>query len=223
MLLIVAIVAARAGSVRLPNKALRPVGGEPMLARKVRQLRDCPSVSMVCVNTDSYKIGREALIAGATLMSGRDYGGDTAEMLRDSARKVPGETVLWAHPTNPLVRAETYEAAIAAYQDAVQAGTHDSLFSAVRIQRHAWQDGKPANFDPWGARHPLAAELAPYFFQDGAIFIQPRRAMIENGYFYGRAPLMFEIDAVEAVDVDTAEDYEAACRLCETERVASFG
>jgi CMP-N,N'-diacetyllegionaminic acid synthase len=117
--------------------------------------------------------------------------------------------MLWAHPTNPLVSSATYDAAIVRYIDGLLQG-YDSLFSVYRVQRHAWFDRGPLNYDAGAATksHPLAAQTAPVFFQDGAIFIQPRSRMIRNRYFFGASPVLFETPAEQVGDIDTRADYE---------------
>jgi CMP-N,N'-diacetyllegionaminic acid synthase len=214
--MITAIVAARGGSVRLPCKALLPFAGSSLVGHKVRTLKACPLIDRVVINSDSEAIRREACLHGAEAIEGRDYHDDTRMMLSDSAAQVGGrdeDLILWAHPTNPLVRADTYASAIAAYRSAGQ--DFDSLLSVVPVQRHAWMSGRPFNYDPYGDRHTLAADLEPIGFQDGAIFIRPRGAMRDDAYFFGRRPLLFEMNALEGWDIDTEQDYRAARALFE--------
>lgn len=207
---VTAIVAARGGSVRLPGKALLPWGDTTLIGHKVRQLRRCRTIDRVVVNSDSPAIAAAAVAEGAEPIEGRDYAGDTHEMLADSCRQVADGVVVWAHPTNPLVTPATYVRALAAYQSALTVG-YDSLCSVYRVQRHAWYTGKPLNYDPWTSPHPLAAETEPVWFQDGAIFIQTREAFLRTRYFFGANPLLFETPAEEVGDIDTHSDY-ACCR-----------
>jgi CMP-N,N'-diacetyllegionaminic acid synthase len=201
----VAVVVARGGSVRLPGKALLPFNGTTLIGHKVRQLKACRRVDRVVVNSDSPAIVAAAVAEGAQPIDGRDYGGDTHEMLADTARKCPGETLVWAHPTNPLVSAATYDAAV----DAYFAADCDSLLSVYRVQRHAWLNGGPANYNPWSHPHPLARDCLPVFFQDGAIFIQPRERFVETRYFFGDRPALFETPEHEVCDIDHPSDYDS--------------
>ncbi len=220
---VTAIVVARAGSLRLPGKAMLPFAGSTLIGHKVQTLRACGSVTRVIVGTDGYEIGKAAMAAGAEVMVRDDYHCDEArctanEMIRDMAEKVRGDLdtlILWAHPTNPLIRPETYEQAIATYLEATKKPSPwDSLLSVTRVQRHCWAyPGTPMNYNPWMAVHQSAADLWPMFFQDGAIFIQPLRAMLANSYFFGKRPVLFEVPAWEGVDIDTQDDYEAAVAL----------
>ncbi len=213
---VTAIIVARGGSVRLPGKALLPFAGATLIGHKIRTLRRCPDVARVVVGTDSDAIREESEDWGAEVVRANGEYPSANEMCRDMAERVgggPEDVILWAHPTNPLVKAETYSRAIEAYEDDTFRLSHDSLVSVTETRRHAWVNDRPWNFNPWAVRHPLASELLPVSFQDGAIFIQPRHAMIRSRYFYGRSPLLFPIPAWEGVDIDTREDYDAAVAL----------
>lgn len=220
---VAAIVVARGGSRRVPGKALRPFGSTTLIGHKVDQLLQCPSVDEVIVGSDCPDILREARCHGADAIQRDDYHCDedrcsANEMIRDMVSKIEADAILWAHPTNPLCMPDIYEKAISSFKTATEMGIADSLCSVTVVRRHAWQNGQPANFNPWDERHPLAAELEPTQYQDGAIFIQPREQMLENAYFYGRKPVLFEIPSLYGLDIDTERDllqaqaiYEAMC------------
>lgn len=209
---VTAIVVARGGSVRLPRKALLPFAGRSLIAHKVATLKRCKMVDRVLVNSDSGRILDEARSEGADTIQRPDYHGKTAEMLTDSAKHADEGVILWAHPTNPLVRAETYDNAIGQYFAAITAN-YDSLLSVTAVKRHAWYNGRPFNYDPWKPPHKLASELTPIMFQDGAIFIQTRDQMLANRYFFGDRPTLFQLDPAESIDIDTELDYRMACAV----------
>lgn len=208
---VAAIIPARGGSVRLPRKNLLPFAGRPLIAHKIHQLRECPMVSTVYVNTDDPEILHEAKKAGAVALQGKDYHGNQNDMLRDSANQVTEDLVLWAHCTNPLVKPATYSAAINAYR--LRSGVHDSLVSVYPMHRHAWWQGRPLNHEPWSGRHQIGADLGAVYFQCGSIFIQPRAQMVENASFYGASPYLFVMDAAEATDIDYPHDLKVARAL----------
>lgn len=225
---VAAIVVARGGSRRLPRKAMLPFGDSTLIGHKVDTLRRCHFVSRVVVGSDCPRILDEACRHGAETIQRDAFHCDEGrcsanQMLADMAGKVEGEFVLWAHPTNPLIKSDTYDMALKVFERNYfgNGGKHDSLVSVTRVQRHAWHRiplhgggmDVPFNFDPWAERHQPAAELSPLHFQDGAIFIQPRAAMMENRYFYGGRPILFEVDLVEGWDIDTQHDYDAARKL----------
>lgn len=224
MNLATAIVVARANSQRLPGKALLPFAGSTLIGHKVRTLLRCKLVGRVVVGTDSYQIGREAMLAGADVVVRDDYHCDESrcsanEMIRDMVERVLGaddETYLWAHPTNPLVRPETYDRAIGGFcSDAQSWCGYDSLFSLGIVKRHTWFNRQPLNHGGSENPHRAGADLQPAFVQDGAIFIQTRARWLETQAFYGRKPCMMTIPWHEGWDIDTAEDMAVARALWE--------
>lgn len=215
---ITAIIPAKGTSRRLPGKNLAPFGSSTLVGHKVDHLLACPLIDEVVVGSDDERILREAALHGADVRLRDAYHCDEErcsanEMIRNLVAMVDCDLVVWAHCTNPLCGPEQYQAAIEAYLE--KQTRHDSLVSVTRIHRHAWRcdDGErffPANFDPWSERHQLASGLPAYFFQDGAIFIQPHKQMLVNSYFYGRHPLLFELNQPHGLDIDTEMDLRIA-------------
>lgn len=214
---VTAVVVARAGSRRLPGKALLPFAGFTLVGHKVQQLKRCELVSRVVIGSDSDEILDEGVHYGAIplrrLPELCDEVSRTAnDMIADVVSRIEGDTVLWAHPTNPLVRSETYDAALRAYGLRVGTGI-DSLASVYEVRRHAWWRNGPFNHQPWLGRHKVGAELDPVLFQDGAIFIQPRERMMANRSFYGQRPYLFAMPPLESTDIDVRADYVTALAL----------
>jgi CMP-N,N'-diacetyllegionaminic acid synthase len=211
-----AVVVARAGSVRLPNKALLPFDGSiSLIAHKIRQLARCRKIDSIVVGSDSDEILADAKMHGALTAKREAYFCDEAkcsanEMIGDMASRVEGDVIIWAHPTSPLVRPETYDAAIESFDRGYDNLTCDSLASVAEVRRHAWKNGRPINYNPWRPRHTLAKDCEPIYFQDGAIFIQRRFDMVANSYFFGWRPHLFVMPAGESADIDTAADFAAA-------------
>jgi CMP-N-acetylneuraminic acid synthetase len=223
MQLATAIVVARANSQRLPNKALLPFAGTTLIGHKVRTLLRCKLVGRVVVGSDSRAILDEAARHGAATVERDAYHCDESkcsanEMIRDMVERVPGgdgETYLWAHPTNPLVTAGTYDRAICVFEMGWRYGKCDSLASLRAERRHAWYRDVPLNHSPRFLPHKPASELSPVLYQDGAIFIQTRKRFLETSYFYGLNPDRFVIPWQEGWDVDTAEELTVARALWE--------
>lgn len=236
MTLATAIVVARGGSTRLPNKALLPFAGSSMIGHKVRTLKQCLRIGRVVVGSDSDAILAEAKANGAETVKRGDYHCDERvcsanEMILNMVSLVgggPDDVFVWAHPTNPLIRPETYDAAV----DRFAAGMEfnfDSLMSVREEKRHAWFDGKPLNFTPHEIPHRPASQLEPVLFQDGAIFIQTRQRWLDTAYFYGERPLHFQVPWDEGWDVDTERDMAVAtallprCKDCDATTGLEYG
>ena len=62
---ILAIIPARAGSKRIPNKNVRNFLGKPLIAYTIKQALSCSFIERVIVDTDSSKIAKVSLRCGA--------------------------------------------------------------------------------------------------------------------------------------------------------------
>lgn len=223
---VAAIVPVRGGSVRVPGKNMRLLGGETLLGRKVRQLKECSLVDRVVVGSDDDRMLEEAARLGAETVRRRetDERVSTAnDMVREMMELVSTGVVLWAHCTNPLVSPATYDRAL----ECLGRDGCDSVVSVHKVQEHLWHPDRrtPCYNVAWcrNYRHIPASGMPAYWMQDGAIFIQPYARMKAVPYFFGERPYLFEVPEEEFLDVNTEYDLELAqWRLDNAERLASL-
>ena len=113
------------------------------------------------------------------------------------------------HVTQPFTRAESIREALLK----VAGGEYDSAFSAVKIQDYCWYQGKPLNYDMQDI--VTTQNLEPVYMETGAFFIFTREVFQKYHQRIGKKPYMKIIDQLEAVDVDTMEDYRLAQAVAE--------
>lgn len=208
---VTAVVIARGGSARLPGKNLRYFGARPLVAHKVWQLKQCKTIDRVVVGTDSPEIAEAARGEGAEIrMRQAEYCDEKSrswnEVIHNMVAQVPGDIIVWAHCTNPCIQPRTYDRAMAKFYESIG----DSVVSVHAVQTHVWWRNHPLNFDPQAVPHKVARELEPVYIQNGGIFIAYRADMQALSYVYGPDPAMFEVDALEATDIDTEADWMLA-------------
>jgi CMP-N-acetylneuraminic acid synthetase len=218
---VVALIPARAGSVRVKNKNLMLLNGGTLIARKIKQLKDA-GIFRVYVGSDSNQILEEAEKNGAIAVHRDPNACDESkssanEMIRDFSGRVEGGVAIWAHCTNPFVYGKHYIEALKNFYNLIEKSKqYDSLLSVTKIQSHMWSDQKkPINYNPWSERHTLAKDLKPVYFQDGAIFIQKLIDFQSNNYFFGKKPHLFELDYLSSFDINFPEDLRLAEILVE--------
>ena len=204
---VAAIVIARGGSYRLPNKNLLAFHGQPLVVHKVQQLLCCQHVDVVVVGSDSPAILQVAMQAGArTRLRAPEFCDEQSrswnEVIVDMVSGVNAEIILWAHCTNPNIQPRTYDRAIELFQST----DGDSVVGVTNIQTHVWWDNKPLNFDPYAEVHQVAATLHTISLQHGGIFVANRANMLQWKYVYGCHPELMHVDADEAIDIDTDRD-----------------
>lgn len=214
---ITAIVPVRAGSRRMPNKNLAPFGGPSLLEHKVSQLCEFLPQENVFVSSDSQEMLQVAESMGvrshrrpkefADDLLGRPLG----ETIAFIASEVPGEHILWAQATSPLVSKNSYLDAIEAYLSALDEG-FDSLISVERVRDYLRGPAGPINYQT-GQGHTPSQLLPEMYRLTYGIVMAPREDMMRWGYYYGDNPKLFEVDKFEGVDIDDKFDFELALAL----------
>src|SRR5699024_10816900 len=99
-------------------------------------------------------------------------------------------------------KAESIERAL----EKVISGEYDSAFSAVVLQDYMWMNAKPLNYNLKNIVR--TQDLDPIYMETGAFFIFRKEVFTELGQRIGNNPYIYEIDQFEAVDIDTAEDFQ---------------
>ena len=114
---------------------------------------------------------------------------------------------LLAHATAPFLRTETMQRGL----DGVLSGDFDSAFSAEKIQTYCWYRQKPINYDPTDMVR--TQELEPVYVETSGFYVYSRAEILERARRIGDRPLIVEITAAEAIDIDWPEDYDTARRF----------
>jgi len=206
-----ALVPMRHHSQRVPGKNYRPLAGKPLFHHIIETLLVVPEIDTVAVDTDSepvMKVLRDHFPT-VTLIERPDHlRADDIPMndilLHDTAQ-VPADFYLQTHSTNPLLKAGTISQAIRSFFDGHPA--HDSLFSVTRLQtRLYFQDGRAINHDP--AILIQTQDLPPVYEENSCLYMFTRDNLKRKHHRIGDRPLMFEIDADEAWDIDEELDFE---------------
>ena len=209
---IVAFVPMRHSSERVPGKNYRDFNGRPLFHHIVSTLLDVPQVSTVVIDTDSPTVvdqcaehfpsvrcidRPEHLLGGETPMT---------DVLAYDASQFPSEWYLQTHSTNPLLSASTIRRALDEFEATMD--THDSLFSVTRLQTRLYDaEGRALNHDP--AILLRTQDLPPIYEENSNIYVFSSE-LIAQGKRIGERPLLFEIDPLEAVDIDEEHDFVIA-------------
>lgn len=209
---IVAFMPMRHSSERVPGKNYRNFDGKPLFHHTVETLLDVAQISTVVIDTDSPTIVEqcrehfpsvecvdrpEHLLGGETPMT---------DVLAHDASLFASEWYLQTHSTNPLLRAETVRRAIVTLEAALDA--HDSLFSVTRLQTRLYDaDGSAVNHDP---EVLLRTQDLPPIYEENSNLYLFTPEQIASGRRMGPNPIMFEIDPLEAVDIDEEHDFVIA-------------
>jgi CMP-N-acetylneuraminic acid synthetase len=213
------LIPMKGHSERVPRKNLRPIAGRPLFHWITETLLLAGSVDEVVVDTDSDEIEeavRSAFPAVTIHRRPERLHGDFVPMhdvVAEVARALGHDHLLQTHSTNPLLRPETVDAAIASY---LEPGDHDSLMSVTALQtRFYFEDGAPVNHDP--AVLVRTQDLPPILEENSCIYISPRVQVVETGRRVGSRPKLFPMPREQAVDIDEELDFAIAEFLLERE------
>jgi CMP-N-acetylneuraminic acid synthetase len=224
---VTALLPIKKNSERVRGKNFRDFGGRPLYRWILDTLLESRWVRQVVINTDAEDLLRENGLPQdprVVLRTRRPViCGDLVSMnkvLADDIAAVPSEIYLMTHATNPLLTLATIEAALAAYVAARDAGTHDSLFSATRVQTRFYRaDGSAVNHDPNVLLR--TQDLEPWFEENSNLYVFSRDSFAATDARIGRRPLVFETGKLESIDIDDQADWDLAllaAQLARTQR-----
>lgn len=209
---VTAFVPMRHSSERVPGKNYRPFNGTPLFHHAMRSLLDVASVERVVIDTDSPTIIEQCAehFPSVVCIDRPEHllGGDVpmTEILRYDAGLFPSDWYLQTHSTNPLLSPQTISEAIARLDASLD--SFDSLFSVTRLQTRLYgSDFRPLNHDP--AVLLRTQDLPPVFEENSNIYLFSA-GQIAEGRRFGDRPLLFEMDPLEAVDIDEEHDFVLA-------------
>ncbi len=217
---VTALVPMKGHSDRVPNKNLRPFCGKPLCHWIILSLQKSRYVQDIVVNTDSKEIAeniRQNFDRVKIVDRPSEIRGDFVSMntiIAYDLSQLPGEHFLQTHSTNPLLNAETIDAAIESYFHNLE--MYDSLFAVTRHNaRFYGSDGSPINHDPQEMLR--TQDLPPIFEENSNLYVFSRESFKRSGNRrIGLRPYLFEISKLEAIDIDEKDDFLLAELLCQT-------
>ena len=197
-------------SQRVPGKNYRPLAGKPLFHHIIETLLAVPEVDDIVVDTDSEPVmdGLRRFFPQVKIIDrpGHLRADDIPmnEILLHDTEQFPADLYLQTHSTNPLLKPETVSRAIKSFL--AEYPTRDSLFSVTRLQTRLYdRDGNAINHNP---RELIQTQdLPPVYEENSCIYIFNRENLLRKRHRIGDSPLMFEIDADEAWDIDEELDF----------------
>jgi len=209
----IAIIPARGGSKRLPEKNSKLLADFPLIAHSILYAKqNSEIIDEIYVSTNDEKIKEIALQYGAKVIDRpEELSGDlepTISALKHVLETIDNdvENVVLLQPTNPLRPENLLKEAFDFYLK----GNHESLFTVSRNHQKFGKinEGKfiPFNYEI-GQR---SQDLEPLFFENGLLYITKSEKILNN-IIISKDAFPFEINHIfAAVDIDTQEDFDYA-------------
>ena len=206
------LIPMRHSSERVVDKNYRDFAGKPLFHYIVHALQSCKSITTICIDTDSEVIMESVnetfpdVIVLLRPKHLRDGETPMNDVLENTINQVESDLYLQTHSTNPLLQGETIQRAI---DTLVENPGHDSLFGVTRLQTRLYdKDGVAINHDP--AVLLRTQDLPPVYEENSNIYLFTQDSFMKNRNRIGQNPIMFEIDSIEASDIDVEDDFTIA-------------
>jgi CMP-N-acetylneuraminic acid synthetase len=210
---VVALLPMRHASVRVPGKNYRPFAGRPLYHHIVEALLACPRIERIVIDTDSELLRADAAehFPTVTVLERPPHlRADTVPMndvLLNTIGQVEAEFYLQTHSTNPLLRAASIDRAVGRFLEAYP--IHDSLFSVTRLQTRLWdQLSRPVNHN--AAILLRTQDLPPIYEENSCLYIFTGDTLRQRHNRIGERPLLFDVERLEAMDIDEELDFKVA-------------
>jgi N-acylneuraminate cytidylyltransferase len=209
----IAIIPARGGSKRLPNKNILLLNNIPLIAHSILYAQKNNSIiDEIYVSTDDAAIKKIALANGAKVidrpksLSGDDEPTVTAlkHVLESIAMDV--ENVILLQPTNPLRPENLLKEAFEIYQQK----KCDSLFT---VSQNHQKLGKIIDnqFLPFNYKiGQRSQDLEPLYFENGLLYMTKASLIKQNTIISEDAFPLILNHIFDDVDIDTQEDLDYA-------------
>lgn len=204
---IVAIMPIKMNNERLPGKNTKLLGKKPLLQYQLEMLIKLEYIDNIYVFCSNPEI-KAFLPEGVQLLK-RDEKLDLStsnfsEIFTSFMELVDSDIYVYAHATAPYVTYETAKECI----EAVCGNEFDSAFCAVKIQDFLWKDNKPLNFS--ADKLPRSQDIAPIWRETSGVYVFEKKVFTHMHRRIGNIPYLKEVSFREAIDINTAEDFDLA-------------
>jgi N-acylneuraminate cytidylyltransferase len=202
----------KGNSQRVPNKNMRDFDDSPLYHAVVKSLLGSKYIECVVINTDSEIIEKDAkeTFGDKIIIINRpiEIQGDFVSMndiIAYDLSKLEGEHFLQTHSTNPHLKSETIDRAVEKYFDGLE--NFDSVFGVTKVQTRFYdKNAKAINHNPNELLR--TQDLEPLYEENSNYYIISKEAFKNaNNKRIGLKPQIFEVNKLEAVDIDEPEDF----------------
>ena len=210
-----ALLPMKGNSERVKNKNMRDFDGLPLYHAVMKSLLASKYIEQVVINTDSEIISQNAkdTFGDRVIIIDRpeEIQGDFVSMndiIAYDLAHLDGDIFLQTHSTNPLLRSETIDKAIEKYFEGLE--KFDSVFGVTKVQTRFYdKDANPVNHNPEELLR--TQDLEPLYEENSNFYIFSKESFKNAGNKrIGVKPQIFEVNKLEAVDIDEPEDFKLA-------------
>lgn len=214
---ILAIIPARGGSKGIPRKNIKPLAGEPLIARSIKAALASRFVDRVVVSTDDEEIAAVARKYRAdVVMRPKELSADSTPMdpvlahavLSLGKENYSPDAVLLLQPTSPLRTTKHIDEGVKTFLD----GNFDSLVSVEIIRNGQHKIAEGGRLVPVFSKVQNRDKREPLVVENGALYIS-KVSLIKEGRIRGDKIGFYEMDRYSSIDIDEPIDFVVAEQL----------
>ena len=205
---IAAFLPAKGSSERIENKNKKLLDPKPLFLHNLEKLAACDFIDEVYLDSESDEIFDLASEAGCKFLR-RDAAlatnkTDGHQLLYNEAKQVEADIYIQMLGTSPFIRKETIKKGI----DILLADDkYDSVVLVRKEKQYLWNGAGP-EYDRYHI--PNSFNLKDTIIETMGLYIVRKEVALNKKARYGDRAYLLEADALEAVDVNYADDFELA-------------
>lgn len=215
---VVAVIPARGGSKRLPNKNILPLAGKPLIHWTIQAAKDSHYIDEIIVSTDCEKIQAVAEQAGVSIPSLRplELASDTATtqsvlLYEIGKMEKSADILIVLQPTSPLRSGVDINCALEAFINR----NATSVVSVTECEHSPlWSNtlGEDGNMNGFLNHVTRRSQDLPTFYRlNGAIYIYDiKEYILNNGSKYDEMAYASIMPPNRSIDIDNQIDFELA-------------
>ncbi len=215
---ILAIITARAGSKRLPNKNILDLSGKPLIAWTIEASLESKYIDKTIVSTDSIKIKDTSKKYGAEVpfIRPEELSNDKADSISVLKHAIDFfknefDYIVLLQPTSPLRTTKDIDLAIESIENqkavvSVCETEHSPLWANTLPEDLSMKD-----FIKPEVKNKRSQDLPKHYRLNGAIYIAEINYFIANNGFLGKETKAYVMSQETSIDIDTELDF----KLCE--------
>jgi len=220
---VLAIIPARGGSKRLPEKNIKALCGKPLIAWSIEQARGCDDIDRIVVSTEDENIAKVAKQFGAEVPFIRplELATDTASTIDvishaidwlEEKESYRPEYIVLLQATSPLRVVEDIKGAIQTLKEKYA----QAVVSVCETDKHPWRSNTlPENEN---MKDFLRAQILnkhrqdlPIFYQlNGAIYLAKMNYLRACNGFHGPDTFAYKMVKERSIDIDSELDFRIA-------------
>ncbi len=207
----IAFIPIKSNSTRVPGKNFKKFGGVPLYEHIITNAVMSKAFDKIYVDTDSDEIKKFARARDCEIIKRPDYmtkddvnGNDL--LIYDYNVVREGKYLFQLFATAPLLKPHTINNCVNFLKG--NSDAYDSVFSATEENGWFWFKDHPVNYNP--SYLPRSQDAQHVIQESTGLYGITKDALLKYKCRIGKKPHPYLINSLEAIDLDTEEDFKLA-------------